>query len=878
MASVLANSGGLPMPEIPASGLTAPEVLHNRQQHGANVFPKRGRPSPWAQLARQMVHFFAIMLWIAGLLAIVAGMPQLGVAIFIIIVINGSFAFLQEYRADRALERLSDLIPQRAIVVRDGTRHEIDVQELVVGDIVLLGPGDRVPADMTAQKTEGTTVDMSTLTGESVPAMAGRGDTLFAGTFVTSGDVTSRVSAVGPFTRLGQIAALASRSRRPPAPLALELDRVVRYIAVFSCIVGGVFLAIAMLVGIRFSDGLVFAIGVTVALVPEGLLPTVSLSLAMGAQRMGKRMALVRKLESVETLGSTTFICVDKTGTLTRNEMNVVEVWTPQGTARIRGEGYGPSAEIEFDAGSEQAVRLAALAAVRVSLGRTVLKEGQWRPIGDPMEAAIHALALRLGVDVEQEERGHPERKRFPFDSQRRRTSSIVDNTVLMKGAPDSVVPICTSQPSDVADGMARRGLRVLAVARRPLDPGETIVAAEQAERAMQLLGFIGISDPPRPQAADAIQSCRRAGIRVAMITGDQPGTAWAVAEQVGLLCETSLRFEGRDLPQDEPVLGAVLDRDGMVVARVSPEDKLRIARSLRARGHVVAMTGDGVNDGPALREANIGIAMGKSGTDVAREAADLVLLDDSFATIVAAIEEGRATFANVRRFLTYHLTDNIAELTPFVVWALSGAKFPLALGVLQVLSLDIGTDMLPAVALGAEPPRAGLLDRPPEKHHIMDRAVLMRAFGLLGPTEAMIEMLAFLVSFWVLGWRPGMAFPTGHNLMAASGAAFAAVVFGQMANAFACRSTRYWPGRLGWTSNRLLLFAVFIEMCLLVSFFAVPWLARILHHRAPSLPGLLCALLAIPAVLLADAVSKRLFSAKAPIVPQRRRAPQSQK
>ncbi len=866
------------MPEIPASGLTAPQVLHSRQQHGANVLPTRGRPSPWAQLARQMVHFFAIMLWIAGLLAIVAGMPQLGIAIFIIILINGSFAFLQEYRADKALEKLSALIPQRAIVVRDGSRQEIDVRELVVGDIVLLGPGDRVPADVTALKAEAATVDVSTLTGESVPAVAERGDPLFAGTFVTSGDVTGRVTAVGRMTRLGQIAALASRSRRPPAPLALELDRVVRYIAVFSCVVGGVFLAIALLVGIRFSDGLVFAIGVTVALVPEGLLPTVSLSLAMGAQRMGRRKALVRKLESVETLGSTTFICVDKTGTLTRNEMNVVEVWTPQGTARIRGEGYGPSAEIEFDAGCEQAVRLAALAAVRASLGRSVLKGTEWRPIGDPMEAAIHALALRFGIDVEQEERRHPEQKRFPFDSQRRRTSTIVENQVLMKGAPDSIVPICPSQPpSHVADGMARRGLRVLAVASRPLDPGETVLAAEQAERAMQLLGFIGITDPPRPQAADAIRSCRRAGIRVAMITGDQPGTAWAVAEQVGLLCESSMMFEARGLPGDDSVLGAVLDRDGVVVARVSPEDKLRIARSLRARAHVVAMTGDGVNDGPALREANIGIAMGKSGTDVAREAADLVLLDDQFATIVAAIEEGRATFANVRRFLTYHLTDNIAELTPFVVWALSGARFPLALGILQVLSLDIGTDMLPAVALGAEPPRAGLLDRPPEKHHIMDRAVLMRAFGLLGPTEAMIEMLAFLVSFWVLGWRPGMAFPTGHNLMTASGAAFAAVVFGQMANAFACRSTRYWPGRLGWTTNRLLLFAVFIEMCLLVSFFAVSWLARILHHRVPSLPGLLCALLAMPAVLAADAVSKR-FSAKALMAPQGREESQSQK
>jgi magnesium-transporting ATPase (P-type) len=352
------------------------------------------------------------------------------------------------------------------------------------------------------------------------------------------------------------------------------------------------------------------------------------------------------------------------------------------------------------------------------------------------------------------------------------------------------------------------------------------------------------------------------------MVTGDHPATARAIAAEVGLLDADSseprgIVLEGKDLPSDEQVLGAMLDRDGVVVARVAPEDKLRIARALQARGHVVAMTGDGVNDGPALRQADIGIAMGLSGTDVAREAADLVVLDDDFATIVAAVEQGRATFSNVHRFLTYHLTDNVAELTPFVVWALSGGRFPLALGVLQILCLDIGTDLLPALALGAEAPNTRALARPPMGRHLIDAALLRRVFCVLGPAEAFVEMTAFVVALMAAGWRPGDTFPTGHALAAASGAAFAAVVIGQMANAFACRSATRWPGALGWTGNRLLLGAVAAELCFLCAFLLIHPIASILDHAAPPLAGLGVAVLTAPAVLLADTLHKRARARK---------------
>jgi magnesium-transporting ATPase (P-type) len=473
------------------------------------------------------------------------------------------------------------------------------------------------------------------------------------------------------------------------------------------------------------------------------------------------------------------------------------------------------------------------------------------------MEAALATLAHRLGRAAPDEAPGL-EVRRFPFDARRRRMSVVVDGRVLVKGAPDSVLPRCAPVPGadEALHALASRGLRVLAVASRGTAE-EAPRSAEDAERDLTLLGLVALEDPPRPAAVTTIDACRRAGVRVAMITGDHPATARAIAREVGLLGPDELVLSGAELPVDDAELGDVVDRDGVVVARVAPEDKLRIARVLQARGHVVAMTGDGVNDAPALREAAIGVAMGRSGTDVAREAADLVLLDDDLATVVAAIEQGRSTFANIRRFLTYHLTDNVAELTPFVVWALSAGEIPLAIGVLQVLALDIGTDVLPALALGAEPPGRHLLEQPPIRRHLLDRRLFERAFGVLGPVEAFVEMAAFLVVFAASGWRPGDAFPGGATLAAASGAAFTAVVLGQVANAFACRSTVSPVWRMPQRRNRLLLGAIAAELAMLLGFLYFPPLADLLDQSGPSPAGFAVALTAIPAVLVADSVQK---------------------
>ena len=854
-------------------GLTSAEAIRRSRQDGPNVLPKPPSRSAWRVLGAQLFHFFALMLWCAAVLAAVAGMPQLSIAIVVIVVVNGLFAFAQEHRAERAAEHLRDLLPRTATVVRDGRPIPIDARELVVDDLMLLEAGDRVSADMHAIEVHALTVDTSTLTGESVPVVLDVGQELLAGTFVVEGEARAVVTAIGGNTRLAGIAHLTRSGQRPPSPLARELQSVVRVVALMAIAVGVVFFAISLALGLPAGAGFLFAIGVTVALVPEGLLPTVTLSLAVGAQRMARRNALVRRLESVETLGSTTFICTDKTGTLTRNEMAVVEVWTPSGSATIEGEGYEPIGTIHADPSVRAALGELALTAVRCSNGRIVQEApergGRWVAHGDPMEAALDAFARRLGIDGEADTSVRPVRRRFPFDPRRRRMSILVDGRLLVKGAPDAVLPRCqqTQGTTEELDALAHRGLRVIAVAARNVGLDERISidsgrqGADVLEQRLDLLGLVGFEDPPRSGAADAVAACRAQGIKVAMVTGDHPGTARAIAVEVGLLGPEGLVLEGHDLPGDEAALGALLDRDGVVVSRVTPEDKLRIAKALRTRGHVVAMTGDGVNDGPALQAADIGIAMGRGGTDVAREASDLVLLDDDFATIVAAVTQGRATYSNIRRFLTYHLTDNVAELTPFAVWALSGGAFPLALGVLQVLFLDVLTDQIPALALGIEPPGDDVPTHPPRGERLLDRAMLTRVFGVLGPVEACVEMAAFVAVIWAGGWRPGGPLPEMGTLLAASGSAFAAVVIGQAANAFACRDTARWAGALGWTTNRLLLVGVGVEILLLGLMLYVEPVATLLGQAAPTALGWAIAALAAPAVLLADAAHKHVMA-----------------
>lgn len=855
------------------SGLTLAHAAVLLEQYGLNQMPAEREVPKWKRLLLELTHFFALMLWVAAALAFVAGLPELGVAIIVVVVVNGIFAYVQQEKAQHAAAKLRQLLPSEVTARRDGRNLRVHSTELVPGDVVILSSGDRVPADVSLAVVSGCAVDESMLTGESEPVHKLPGESAWGGTFLINGQAEAVVSATGPATRLAGIAALAGNILPPPSPLSLELRRIVRTVSILALAVGSMFFAVSLAIGIAWRDAFLFAIGVCVALIPEGLLPTVTLSLAMGAQTMARRNALVRNLQAVETLGSTTFICTDKTGTLTQNRMNAVEVWTPAGLLKVTGEGYEPHGVVEGP-GKEQALWLG-LAARAASQGRAVIHEGRWGSDGDPMEAAIDVLTRRLSSEAPPEA---TPLARFAFDPQRRRESVIVGTTLFVKGAPEAVLPLCAQVPhrSDtplpqgpskgipdlqaeahrMIEEMAGRGLRVLAVAQRPLqETGRNWRASlpEELEEDLELLGLIGLHDPPRPGVAQALTAARAAGIKVAMITGDHPSTAASIAREIGLQGASGLVVEGSNLPENDHELAEMMDQDGAVVSRVSPEQKLRIARVLQGRGHVVAMTGDGVNDGPALQEADIGVAMGMTGTDVAREAADLVLLDDDFATIIAAVEQGRATYANIRRFLTYHLTDNVAELTPFVIWALSGGQFPLALGVLQILFLDIGTDLLPALALGAEPPGKKILQRPPERRHLLDRNLMIRVFAVMGPVEALVEMTAFTVVLTAAGWHFGGEPPAASVLMGASGAAFTAVVLAQLANALACRSATAPPWKLGWTSNRLLLWSLAAELAALAAFLFVPPVAALLGQAPPPPAGLAIAALAIPAVFAAD-------------------------
>ena len=853
-----AGVASTPGPPSVTAGLTSSEAARRRDVDGPNLLPPPPRVHPVVLLARQMVHFFAVMLWVAAVLAWLARMPALAAAIAVVVVLNGAFAFAQEYRADRAAERLRDLLPVRATVRRDGRTRIVEAADLVNGDVVVLEAGDRVSADLVLTAVGRISVDESMLTGESVTVGRDSGGPLYAGTYVVEGHGEAEVVATGGRTRLAGIAAVTQGAVRPRSPLAGQLHTVVRAIAIIAVVVGAGFFVIAVVLGRPMTDSFLFAVGATVALVPEGLLPTVTLSLSRAAQLMARRHALVRRLDAVETLGSTTFICTDKTGTLTRNQMAVTDVWTVHGVVRVTGVGYEPVAEVDGTAAAMSLVRAAADSAARCSPdARASHEAGGWSPVGDPMDVAVHVLATRVGVPP-----APVARERAGFDPRRRRATVRDQDGVHVVGAPGAVLALCAGVPTDAEDAvlaMASRGLRVVAVATGPDDPDLPLDQAEQGGQRGQglaLLGLLGLEDPPRDDVGDAIASCRTAGIRIAMVTGDHPVTAATIAREVGLVLGDPLVVEGKDLPTDDVALGALLDRDDVVVARVVPEDKLRIARALQLRGHVVAMTGDGVNDGPALRTADIGIAMGASGTDVAREAADLVLLDDHFGSIVAAVELGRATYANIRRFLTYHLTDNVAELTPFAVWALSGGAVPMALTVLQVLALDIGTDLLPALALGAERANPRTRLGPMRRGALMSSAVVRRAFGVLGPTEAVVSMGCFLVVLTRGGWAPGST-PSPDLLAAASGTAFAAIVLGQLANAFACRSESRWIGSVGLTGNRLLLVAVTIEAATLVVFVGVPPIAGLLGGAMPGASGWLLALVAVPCVWAADTAGK---------------------
>jgi calcium-translocating P-type ATPase len=844
------------------SGLTAREAAHRQVVYGPNELTRRtGRRWP-RQLLAQFTQPLAILLALAAVLAWVGGAPALAVAVVAVILLNAGFAFVQEMQAERAVEALAAFLPATARVVRDGVHSEIAARDLVPGDVLIITEGDRVCAD--ARIIDGGLVlDLSALTGESLPvsrsgepantslALIDATDMVFSGTTCTGGEASTVVTRTGMYTELGRIAALTQRVRTDRSPLERQVRHATWIIAVVAVAAGVVFLPIGVWAGLGWAAAITFSIGLIVANVPEGLLPTITLALAAGVRELARSGAVVKRLSAVETLGSTTVICTDKTGTLTENRMRVTHLWLPGG-------------ELDPDATRDPAALLLASAAAACTTARPPT-DAQPAGSGDPTELALLRLAANLNVEVSPAERDTARRAVFHFDAHLKRMSTIdaaQDTTAVhMKGALETVLPCCTHLQG--ADGTARplddtardallsalnryasSGLRVLAIAHRPLAAaGGVPVTRQDAESGLTLLGLIAMVDPPRDGVAAAVTAAHRAGIRIHVITGDYGLTAAEIARQVGIGHAGRRIIPGDELDRlTDTELGAVLAGDDEVVfARVSPEAKLRICETLREQGQTVAMTGDGVNDAPALRHADIGVAMGRSGTDVAREAATMVLTDDNFATIVTAVNAGRRVFDNVRKFVLYIFAHAVPEVVPFLIFAMSGGAIPLPLTVLQILAIDLGTETLPALALGREPAEPGLMDRPPRPRTagVIDRALLVRAWLLLGGVSAVLVMGGYLYVLWRAGWHPGD--PTGpgtalhHAYLQATTITFAGIVTCQIGTAFAARTDRASLRTIGVFSNRFLLWGIAFELAFTAAVIYAPPLQHIFGTAALS-------------------------------------------
>ncbi|WSY19135.1 cation-transporting P-type ATPase (plasmid) [Embleya sp. NBC_00896] len=715
--------------------MTKAQASERLARHGPNTVRQPRRTPVWARVAAQLRDPLILVLLAAAVLTTLTEDLADTVVILLVVTVNTAVGVIQEIRADRAVSALSDLSAPTVRVLRDGAEHEVASADLVPGDVVLLDEGDIVPADAVLYEASALLVDEASLTGESVPVDKTALDPsvepiednlLQAGTVVIRGRALAEVTATGATSALGRIAALM-QDRPGPTPLQhrlAQLGRVLAAVVIGLCLV--VF-ALGMLRGQPTESMAVTAISLAVAAVPESLPAVVTLGLALGARRMAEHHAIVRNLPAVETLGSVTVLATDKTGTLTEGRMVAERLWTPHGTAELTGTGYAPEGEIlvdgrPIDAKAAPDVRDLLMAAALCN-DSTLLTPGSdpaWSALGDPTEAALLAAAGKAGLDRDTLRREHPRVAEAPFDSDRKRMTTVhqdADGRVwaVLKGAPEVVLdPGFIAAPPEFlhraryeADLLAADGYRVLAVATRPLDavPNRT----EDEERSMSLLGLVAIRDPPKESARHTITACHEAGITPVMITGDHPATARAIATRLGILHDRDeMVLTGTDLRED-PQRDVTTAR---VFARTTPEQKLTIIQAWHSRGHVTAMNGDGVNDGPALRRADIGVAMGRRGTEVARQAADLVLADDEIATVVAAVEEGRRVYDNIRRFLVFGLSGGAAEIAVMLLGPLVGLPLPLLAA--QILWINLLTHGLTGVALGAEPAGAGTMRRPP--------------------------------------------------------------------------------------------------------------------------------------------------------------------
>jgi Ca2+-transporting ATPase len=849
------------------AGLSSAAAAEKLETVGPNELQEKKGRGP---LAIFLDQFKSLMIGVLIAAALVSGFLKEWVdalAILAIVILNAILGLVQEYRAEKSLAALKRLSAPSSKVIRDGSVRIIPARELVPGDLVEVEAGDHIPADSRVLwHTSNLAVQEASLTGESTPVnktdialeekdipLAERANILYMGTSVVSGKARAIVAETGMQTELGRIAGLIQGIKKETTPLQRKLEQFSRVLVYLCFFLVTVVFGLEILRGGKVLDMFLTSVSLAVAAIPEGLPAVVTIALALGVQRMVRRHVLIRKLPSVETLGCATVICSDKTGTLTKNEMTVRAVWTSRDAFEVSGTGYDPAGEFRTDAGridpcGRPDLLKTLTAGVLCNNAQLTVEDGKVSVFGDPTEIAILSAAAKAGIWKGEEEDGFDLVEEIPFDSERKKMSIIrragQELTAFTKGAPDLLLHDCSYILEDGAerpltaadrdrimsanDGYANQALRVLAVAYRTLDRDPHSFSAEAIERDLTFAGLVAMIDPPRPEVREAMAKCRTSGIRTVMITGDHKNTAVAIARELGFYDEGSKALTGEDVDRlSDEGLDAMVE-DVAVYARVSPEHKLRAVRAWRRRGHVAAMTGDGVNDAPAVKEADIGVAMGITGTDVTKEVSDMVITDDNFASIVAAVEEGRGIYDNIRKFIHFLLSCNLGEILVMFTAALLG--FPVPLLPIQILWVNLVTDGLPALALGVDPVDPNIMERPPRK---TDEPVITGARGwLIGLQGALIAACSLGAFLFVFLYEK-------EGLERARTAALATLACSQLFHAFNCRSMRESIFKLRFSTNLQLVGAVSLSFALQMAVIYVPFLQPVFKTQALSLVDL---------------------------------------
>ncbi|WP_299087030.1 calcium-translocating P-type ATPase, SERCA-type [uncultured Metabacillus sp.] len=868
-------------------GLTSKEVQKREQKFGYNELKEADRPSAIIVFLSQFKDFMVLVLLAATLISGLLGEYIDAIAIIAIVIVNGVLGFFQERKAERSLEALKELSAPQVMALRDGEWMRILSKELVPGDVVKFTSGDRIGADMRLIEAKSLEVEESALTGESLPVQkstqpiagkeVGIGDLtnmVFMGTLVTRGSGVGIVVGTGMNTAMGQIADLLQNAETMETPLQRRLEQLGKILIVVALFLTVLVVGIGVLQGHDLYNMFLAGVSLAVAAIPEGLPAIVTVALSLGVQRMIKQKSIVRKLPAVETLGCASVICSDKTGTMTQNKMTVTHVWSGERQWNVSGTGYHPHGEFLYH---DRAVDVAKTKTLQQILtfgalcnsASIIEKEGDYRLDGDPTEGALLVAAMKAGLYKEILMRNFEVIEEFPFDSARKMMSVIIKDKagkrfVVTKGAPDVLLGLSKdilwnekqerlnrdyeAKVKTAIEALASQALRTIAIAFKPLQAADKINTSFEAEKDLVFIGLQGMIDPPRPEVKQAVKECRDAGIKTVMITGDHVITAKAIAKQLNILPTNGRVMEGKDLSAlSVEELEEVVD-DVYVFARVSPEHKLKIVKALQNRGHIVAMTGDGVNDAPAIKAADIGISMGITGTDVAKEASSLVLVDDNFATIKSAIKEGRNIYENIRKFIRYLLASNVGEIL-VMLFAMILA-LPLPLVPIQILWVNLVTDGLPAMALGLDQPEGDLMKRKPRHPK---EGVFARGLGWKVVSRGFLIGIATLAAFMIVYYR------NPNELAYAQTIAFATLVMAQLIHVFDCRSEKSIFERNPF-ENMYLIGAVISSILLMLVVIYYPPLQPI-FHTLPIMTRdwlLVLGLSAIPTFLLAGSLLTR--------------------